>query len=52
MTRAIFRKQRRAPSLTEYREFPNRSHWTAIDPGWEEVADAALDWAERNQRQS
>lgn len=50
MTRAIFRKQSRAPALTEYREFQERSHWTAIDPGWEEVADFALDWAERNQR--
>ena len=50
MTRAIFRKQSRAPSLTEYREFPDRSHWTIVDPGWEEVADLALDWAERNQR--
>ena len=50
MTRAIFRKQSRAPSLTEYRAFPDRSHWTTVDPGWEEVADFALDWAERNQR--
>lgn len=50
MTRAIFAKQKRAPSLTEYREFPDRSHWTMLDPGWEEVADAVLDWAERHQR--
>ncbi len=50
MTRAIFRKQSRAPALTEYREFPDRSHWTAMDPGWEEVADLALEWAERNRR--
>lgn len=49
MTRAIYRKQSRASSLTEYREFPDRSHWTAMDPGWEEVADLALDWAVRNQ---
>ncbi|MGK6353843.1 alpha/beta hydrolase [Sphingomonas sp. DT-207] len=50
MTRAIYAKQRRAPSLTEYREFADRSHWTAIDPGWEEVADLALSWAEQHQR--
>ena len=48
MTAAIFRKQSRAPSLTELRIFPDRSHWTCLDPGWEEVADYALDWAERN----
>jgi pimeloyl-ACP methyl ester carboxylesterase len=52
MTEAIFRKQSRAPSLTEYKLFPNRSHWTCIDAGWEEVADYALDWAEREARQS
>ncbi|GFM29000.1 alpha/beta hydrolase [Novosphingobium sp. PY1] len=45
MTRAIYRKQRRAPSRTEYVEFPFRSHWTLLDEGWEEVADAALAWA-------
>ena len=50
MTRAIYRKQSRASSPTEYREFPDRSHWTAMDPGWQEVADLALDWTARNQR--
>lgn len=50
MTRAIFAKQQRAASLTEYREFPDRSHWTLLDAGWEEVADLALDWAERHGR--
>ena len=48
MTRNIFRKQSRAPSRTELRIFPGRSHWTCLDPGWEEVADYALDWAERH----
>jgi len=47
MTRAIFRKQSRAASPTELRIFEDRSHWTLLDRGWEEVADAALDWAER-----
>ncbi|HYI41111.1 MAG TPA: alpha/beta hydrolase [Allosphingosinicella sp.] len=50
MVRAIYRKQSRAPSLTEYKEFAGRSHWTGIDEGWEEVADFALDWALRNAR--
>ncbi len=47
MTRAIFQKQRKAPSRTEYKEFKQRSHWTALDKGWEEVADLALDWARK-----
>jgi pimeloyl-ACP methyl ester carboxylesterase len=31
-------------SITEYKEFPGRPHFPAV-PGWEEVADYALDWA-------
>ena len=50
MTQAIYEKQRQAPSLTELKIFPGRSHWTLLDPGWEEVADYALDWAVRNAR--
>jgi alpha-beta hydrolase superfamily lysophospholipase len=30
---------------TDFREFPGRSHFTVGQPGWEEVADFALDWA-------
>ena len=45
MTRAIFNKQKRAASLTEFRLYPDRSHFTCIEPGWEEVADFALAWA-------
>lgn len=48
MTRAIFNKQSRARSVTELKIYPDRSHWTCLDPGWEEVADYALDWAERH----
>lgn len=50
MTQAIYRKQSRAASATEIKIFPGRSHWTLLDPGWEEVADFALDWAVRNAR--
>lgn len=32
-------------AVTEYKLFPGRSHWTIAEPGWEEVADYALDWA-------
>jgi pimeloyl-ACP methyl ester carboxylesterase len=35
-------------AVTEYKLFPGRSHWTIAEPGWEEVADYALDWATRN----
>ena len=35
----------KSPALTDYHEFPGRSHWTCAEPGWEQVADYALDWA-------
>ncbi len=50
MTAAIYEKQKRAPSRTDLKIFPGRTHWTLLDPGWEEVADFALDWAVRNAR--
>jgi len=34
-------------AVTDYREFPGRPHFTVGIPGWEEVADYALDWAAR-----
>jgi pimeloyl-ACP methyl ester carboxylesterase len=50
MTKAIYEKQKRAPSLTEFKLYPDRSHWTCLDRGWEEVADYALEWSRRNAR--
>ena len=32
-------------ALTEYVEFEGRDHWTCAEPGWEAIADKALDWA-------
>ena len=52
MTRRIFAKQRQAPSLTELKIFSERSHWTCMEDGWEQVADTAFDWAVRNARPS
>jgi len=52
MTQAIFAKQRRAASATELKLFAGRSHFTCIEPGWEDVADFALEWATRNARSS
>jgi pimeloyl-ACP methyl ester carboxylesterase len=39
------RLQDRSTSITAYKEFPGRSHYIFGQPGWEEVADFALDWA-------
>ncbi|HXD54781.1 MAG TPA: alpha/beta hydrolase, partial [Solirubrobacteraceae bacterium] len=35
----------RSDAVTDFREFPGRSHYTVGQDGWEEVADYALDWA-------
>jgi len=40
----------KSKAITEYREFPGRSHWTIAEPGWEEIADYALQWAVENAR--
>jgi len=33
-----------------HRLYPERSHMTLAEPGWEEVADFVLGWALRNAR--
>src|ERR687893_376516 len=37
---------RHSKSVTDYKEFPGRSHYTLGQESWEEVADYALQWAE------
>lgn len=38
-----------APSITEYKEFPGRNHYSVIaGKGWEEVADFSLNWVEKH----
>jgi alpha-beta hydrolase superfamily lysophospholipase len=37
--------QSKSKAVTDYKEFPGRSHFTLGQAGWEEVADYALDWA-------
>jgi pimeloyl-ACP methyl ester carboxylesterase len=43
--RQAAQRYEKSDALTEYREFPGRSHWTIGEPGWEDVADFALAWA-------
>jgi pimeloyl-ACP methyl ester carboxylesterase len=46
VNKATAKLQHRSPSITAYKEFAGRSHFILGQPGWEEVADFALDWAE------
>jgi pimeloyl-ACP methyl ester carboxylesterase len=45
VTKINYELYRGATAETDYREFPGRSHFTIGEPGWEEVADYALQWA-------
>jgi pimeloyl-ACP methyl ester carboxylesterase len=47
MAKKIYEKQKKAASATEFKLYPDRSHWTCMDRGWEEVADFVLDWTVR-----
>ena len=48
LTRANFDLYEKSKAVTAYREFPERSHFTIGEKGWEAVADYALDWAVRS----
>ena len=38
----------KSKTVVDYKEFAERPHFTAGAPGWEKVADYALDWANRH----
>jgi pimeloyl-ACP methyl ester carboxylesterase len=38
----------KSAAVTDFHEFEGRSHWTCAEPGWEAVADYALEWALKN----
>ena len=45
---ANYRLYRNSDAVTEYREFPERTHYTLGQSGWEQVADDALAWSLAN----
>ncbi len=52
VTRANYNLFNKSSAVTAYREFEDRTHWTIGEPGWEEVADVALEWALEHARGS
>lgn len=42
---ANYKLYRKSKAVTDYEEFPDRTHFTLGQEGWEEVARYALDWA-------
>jgi pimeloyl-ACP methyl ester carboxylesterase len=45
LSRKIFTKYKASTVVTEYKEFPGRSHYIIAEKGWQEVAEFALNWA-------
>jgi pimeloyl-ACP methyl ester carboxylesterase len=43
--RATVKRYTKSTAITDYHEFPGRSHFTIGQDGWEEIADYALEWA-------
>ena len=46
VVKANFHLYRKSKAITEYKDYPERTHYTLGQAGWEEVADYALTWAE------
>jgi hypothetical protein len=44
------KKYHSSEATTDFYEFPERSHFTGVEPGWEQVADYALEWATSHAR--
>ncbi len=42
ITRSTLKHYKDSDAETHFREFPDRGHTLALDSGWREVADAAL----------
>lgn len=45
VNKSNYRKYKKSKAHTDFHLFEGRSHWTCAEPGWEGVADYALDWA-------
>lgn len=50
VNRSNAHKYHRSPAVTEVLDLEGRSHWTCAEPGWEAVADAAIEWAVAHAR--
>jgi pimeloyl-ACP methyl ester carboxylesterase len=48
ISRAAAKLLGRSEAVVDYKEFAGRNHFTAGAPGWEAVADYALEWAHRH----
>jgi pimeloyl-ACP methyl ester carboxylesterase len=47
LAEAAYKIQKQATARTDFKLFAGRSHFLCVEPGWEEVAAFALDWAKQ-----
>jgi pimeloyl-ACP methyl ester carboxylesterase len=47
VTKATAKQYKASPAVTDTLEFADRGHSLTIDSGWQEVADASLNWLEK-----
>jgi len=47
-----FEEYRDSPALTDYKEFPERDHWTILQSDWESLARYVQRWIKANERKT
>jgi alpha-beta hydrolase superfamily lysophospholipase len=47
LNKTNFQKYQNSPSVTDFKEFPGRTHYGFGQTGWEELADYILDWLQQ-----
>jgi len=46
---ANYKKYKRSPSITDFKEFPGRTHFIIGQTGWEEVAGYVATWLDEKK---
>lgn len=49
VVKADYKLYSRSAAVTEYKEYPDRTHFTLAQDGWQDVADDVLAWAEAHK---
>jgi len=52
LVRRNYRKYATSSAVTDFQEFPGRTHWIIAQEGWQDVAGFALDWIREHDPRS
>jgi pimeloyl-ACP methyl ester carboxylesterase len=47
VTKSAFKQYHGSTAVTDFMEFPDRGHSLTIDQGWRDIADASLNWLDK-----